>query len=184
MNTATSRFVDPSPAGVVYQSMLSELLTAELDRRKTLEARGATLVAASAALVTLIFGLTVIVTGKDHVFVNRHAVLALLAAMALFVISAMIAITVQTYGFKYTVVEPKYLKTLAGTREAWTQTADFAVRIDVGQKAKTIGSLRTGNATMANLITWSLRLQLVAIALLSVSVGLEIYARLSIQSAA
>lgn len=60
--TACSSVV--SPAGKVWQSMVSDLLAAEFDRRKTLAGRGATLLTASASLVTLIFGLTVIVTGK------------------------------------------------------------------------------------------------------------------------
>ncbi|MGB9248453.1 MAG: hypothetical protein WCC28_01530 [Mycobacterium sp.] len=86
----------PSP-----HSTVSDLLAAEFDRRKTLEGRGAALMTASVCLVTLIFALTVILTGKDHVFANRYAVYFLLAALVSFVISAVIAIMVQTRGFNY-----------------------------------------------------------------------------------
>ncbi len=171
---------DPvAPAGKVWQSMVSDLLAAEFDRRKTLEGRGATLLTASVSLVTLIFGLTVIVTGKDHVFANRYAVFTLLAALVAFVISAVIAIVVQTRGFDYDVVKRKSLKQLTDPNAPfWAKSADDAVRADVSQHVKTICSLRDGNDTMATRVTWSLRFQLLAIVLLSVSVGLELHARI------
>ena len=179
MSDATSDYPDlVSPAGKIYQSMVSDHLAAEFDRRKTLEGRGATLLTASVSLVTLIFGLTVIVTGKDHVFANRYAVFTLLAALVAFVISAVIAIVVQTRGFSYKVIDHESLKKLAGTNEAWAQTADHAVRADVSQHVRTICSLRDGNDAMATRVTWSLRFQLLAIALLSASVGLELYVRI------
>jgi hypothetical protein len=107
--------VTPDPvsgAGKVWQAMVSDLLADEFDRRKTLEGRGATLMTASVSLVTLIFALTVILTGKDHVFANRYAVYFLLAALISFVISAVIAIVVQTRGFNYDVIKRQTLERL------------------------------------------------------------------------
>jgi hypothetical protein len=81
---STGDYVDPiSPAGAVYQAMVDSLLKAEYERRKTLEGRGATLLTASASMLTLIFALTVFVTGKDHVFANRCAVTYLVRACRL-----------------------------------------------------------------------------------------------------
>ena len=131
---------------------------------------------ASVSLVTLIFALTVILTGKDHVFTNRYAVYFLLAALVAFVISAVIAIVVQTRGFNYDVIKRQTLKRLTDPNApSWDKSADDAVRADVSQHVKTIGSLRDGNYLMATRLTWSLRAQLAAIILLSVSIALELY---------
>jgi hypothetical protein len=168
-----------SPAGKVWQSMVSDLLVAEFDRRKTLDGRGATLLTASVSLVTLIFGLTVIVTGKDPVFANHYAVLTLLAALVAFVVSAVIAIVVQTRGFSYDVVKCKSLKQLTDPNAPfWALSADDAVRHDVSQHVKTICSLRDSNNVKAKLVTASLVFQVLAVFLLSVSLGFDLYPRI------
>lgn len=89
----------------------------------------------------------------------------------------MLAILVQTYGFKYEVIDRESLKEVAGTNAAWAQSADHAVRAEVSQQVRTICSLRNGNDTKAKLVTASLTFQVVAIFLLSVSVGFELYGR-------
>jgi len=68
--------------------MVKDLLAAKYDRRARMEGRGSTIVTTSASLLTVVFGLTVVVTGKDYVFANCYAVFALLAALLAFVISA------------------------------------------------------------------------------------------------
>jgi hypothetical protein len=85
---------------------------------------------------------------------------------------------VQTRGYPYKVMDRKTLKELAGTNEIWTEPADHALRRDVSQQVVTICSLREGNETMAKHVAWSLRFQVFAIGLLSVSVGLELYGRI------
>lgn len=52
--------------GKVYEQLVGAVVTAEFDRKKSLEGRGTTIVTTSTSLLALIFGLTVIVTGKDH----------------------------------------------------------------------------------------------------------------------
>ncbi|WNG95000.1 hypothetical protein [Mycobacterium sp. ITM-2016-00318] len=157
---------------------MSALLVTEYDRRKTLEARGGTVLTSCAAVLALIFGLTVLVTGKDPVFEDQLAVLVLFGALLFFVLSASIAIVVQTHLHKYDVVSCEYLKTLAESDEEWLQTADHAVRTEVSQKVRTLCSLRGGNNTKAKLVVAGLVVQMIAIALLAASLGLELYGRL------
>lgn len=179
--SAERRADDPnlvSPAGDAWRSMVSDLLACEFDRRQKLEARGGTLLAASSTLLTLIFGLSVLVSGKDHVFVNHWAVVLLIAALLAFVVSAVIAIFVQTYSFKYAIVSCKSLSELAGTDASWAQSADHAVRADVSQRVRTICSLRSGNDAKARLVMWGLSFQVIAISALSVSVALELWSRI------
>jgi hypothetical protein len=165
------------PAGKIWQPMVAALLTAQLDRRKAIEGRGATLMTASASIITLIFGLSVLVTGKDVVFENRWAVWTLIPALIAFVVSAAIALFVQTHGAKYEVISRDSLRSL--TRASfWTMSADPATRADVSQHVRTICGLRDVNDTKTLLAMWSLGFQLAAIALLSMSVGLELSGRL------
>jgi len=96
---------------------------------------------ASASIITLIFGLSVLVTGKDAVFENRWAVWALIPALIAFVLSAAIALFVQTHGAKYEVVSRSSLRSLT-TVSFWTMRADPATRADVSQQVRTICGLR------------------------------------------
>lgn len=167
-----------SEAGRVYQATVTSLLAAEFERRKTLEARGGTLLTSSTTLLALIFGLTVLVTGKGAVFAVHLAVYVLYGALAVFVVSAAIAIIVQTQLQRYEVVSCEYLKTLAGSDAEWSRSADHAVRAEVSQKVRTLCSLRGGNNTKARWVVAGLVVQLTAIALLAASLGLELYGRL------
>ncbi|BBZ45413.1 hypothetical protein [Mycobacterium parmense] len=162
-----------SPAARVWRSMAADLVQVEFDRRKALEGRAGALLTSSASLLTLIFGLTVLVTGKDPTFKSQWALGFLVAALASFVGAAGVAIWVQTRGFDYLVVRDDSLKALVAD-EMWNMPTDGATRADVSQKVNMICSLRVGNNTMAGRLTWSLRLQLLAIVLLSVSIGFEL----------
>jgi hypothetical protein len=163
-----------SAAGSVWRGMAADLLQCEFDRRKAFEGRGAALLTASATLSTLIFGLAILVTGKDPVFKNLCAQCFLGAALAGFIASAVFAILVQARGFDFLAVSEKSLLNLTG-RTMWNQTADYAVRSDVAQKTQMICSLRKGNDRMALWVKVSLWLQLAAIGLLSCSVGIELF---------
>jgi hypothetical protein len=113
-----------------------------------------------------------------RVFKNHCSVVSLSLALAAFVVSAAIAIFVQTYGFKYAVTSPETLESL--TQEAnWDRTADDARRMWVNRQAETILSLREGNNRRADLVIWSLGFEVLAIALLALSVVLELHTRFS-----
>jgi hypothetical protein len=178
-DTSPEGLNDASPTAKIYQAMVADLLAAERDRRATLAARGATILTASGTLVALVVALAAIVVGKDHVFVNHTAIVELCKALPFFVLSAVFALVVQTYGFAYQVINRKSLNKLADeTDEMWNRSATFAVRDDVGQQVRTICTLRDGNDKMAMLIMVSLVFEIVAIALLSVAVGFELHARI------
>ena len=181
MSDATSDPDRVSPAGLVFQAMVRDLLAAEYDRRTKMEGRGSTIVTASASLLTVVFGLTVVVTGRDYVFDSCLAVVALLAALLAFVVSAVLGIVVSACGFGYKTVDRKTLERLTDQQgEFWTMSADDAVNHDVEQQVRTICSLRDANEKKAKLVTASLVSQVLAITLLSVSVGLELYWRTSL----
>jgi hypothetical protein len=128
-------------------------------------------------MLTLIFGLTVIITGKDYTFRNHCAVWFLTLALAAFVVAAVIAIFIQTYGFKYTVTSTATLDGLVQDAN-WHRTEDDARRMWVSRQVQTIKSLRHGNNRKAALVIWSLGFEVLAIALLALSVGFELHTRL------
>lgn len=165
-----------SPAGKIYQAMVGSLLAAEYDRRAKMEARGSTLVTASSTLLTVVFGLTVVVTGKDYVFNNGFAVLTLIAALVAFVVSAVLGIVVHALAVPYRTVGRESLSQLTDD-SFWKLSPDEAVREDVAQQVDTIRTLRDGNERKAKWVTASLVSQVVAILLLTVSVGIELVGR-------
>ncbi|WKG03069.1 hypothetical protein [Mycolicibacterium sp. HK-90] len=178
MNAATSEPVDPvSPAGRIYLAITDKLLAAEYDRRKAFEGRAAALLTSSGTMLTLIFGLTVLVTGKDAVFASPAAIYALIAAMIAFLASAVVAIVVQAQGYEYSVLSDDSLRSLARDNNEWARRADDATRAWVNKQVSTICTMRAGNSTKAKQVAFSLWSQVAAIALLAVSVGIELSSR-------
>lgn len=170
-NPSDAEFI--SPAGKVYQLMVASLLATEFDRKKTLEARGAVLVTSSVSLLTLVSGVMVLLVGKDYVFRDHCSFMILLGALLAFIASAVCAIFVQTYGFGYTVMDRATLKNLENNSN-WSRTADDAARNWVHWQVISICSLRESNGIKANLVVCGLALQVLAIILLSGSLGLEL----------
>lgn len=164
-----------SAAGKIYEQMVGAVVAAEFDRKKTLEGRGATILTTSGSLLTLIFGLTVVVTGKDAKFGNPWAVLFLMASLLAFVVSAVIAIFIAINGSKYTLAGRPLLESLT-ENEIWEdKSEDEARRIWVKRQVNTGLTLRKGNNRKAKAVTWSLAAQVLAVTLLSLSVVVELW---------
>jgi hypothetical protein len=166
---------DVSAAGKVYEQMVGAVVAAEFDRKKTLEGRGTTILTTSGSLLTLIFGLTVVVSGKDTRFENQWAVMFLMASLLAFVVSAFIAIFIAINGSTYTLAGQPLLESLT-TNETWEdKSEDEARRIWVKRQVNTSLSLRKGNNRKAKAVTWSLGTQVLAVTLLSLSVVVELW---------
>jgi hypothetical protein len=151
------------------------VVAAEFDRKKTLEVRGTTILTASGSLLTLIFGLTVLVTGKDYVFGSGISAVLLMASLAAFVVSAIIAIFIAAYGTAYRLVGRETLECLTGDEFWEKKTADEARRMWVQRQVNTIKTLRRGNNRKATAVIWSLAAQVLAMTLLSLSVAVELW---------
>ena len=136
--------------------MAAAVVAAELDRKKTLEGRGTTILTTRGSLLTLIFGLTVVVSGKDARFEDPWAVTLLMGSLFAFVVSAVIAIFVAVYGSKYKLADPDFLDSLT-THEMWEENEDQARRIWVRRQINTAINLRKGNNRKVKLVTWPRR---------------------------
>jgi len=155
------------------------MLAAEFDRRKALEARGATLLTSSASLVALIFGLTVLVTGRDALLVNHLAVYGVLASLFAFVAAAIVGIFIQTHLQDYTVVDEETLPSLVKDAAKWRRCPDLALRDSVAEKIRTLSSLRKANGDKAKWVKVGMYIQLAAIAGLVISLVMELFSRLA-----
>lgn len=167
--------IEPSAAGKVYEKVVAALLLSEEDRRKRVEGRAATILTASATMLTLIFGLTIFVSGKDYIFKNHCAVWSLTLALAAFVVSSVIAIIIQAYPFQYSILNDFTLNNLAAK---WNETEDNARQMWVQSQAETITTLRSSNNKKSALAVWSFGFEILAIALLAISVGFELHTKL------
>jgi hypothetical protein len=166
-----------SPGGQIFQEFVKDALAHEFERRKNLEGRGAVLLTSSGTMVTIILGLTVLITGKDFVFVSRCAVVLLCIALVAFVLSATAAIIVQAWAFKYDLVDQDDLDKLV-ENEYWDSTANIAARDTVDLHVRTIRSLRKGSRIKSSFLITSLVIQLIAIVLLSTAIGDELVRRI------
>lgn len=169
--------VGPSAAGKIYEKLVGTLLVGEEDRRKRVEARGATILTTSTTMLTLIFGLTVVVSGKDYTFRNHCAIWFLTLALAAFVVSAVIAIFIQAYRFQYKIMSVESLESLVDATN-WGRTEDEARQLWIERQVETIKTLRRSNKTQSDLAVWSLGFEVLAIALLALSVGFELHTKL------
>lgn len=173
-----------SAAGKVFQASVTAMLTAESDRRKMLEARGTTLLTSSTSVTTIIFALTVLVTGRDSVLVNRCAVYVLIGSLFAFLVAAGFGIRIQTKLHPVDLASREYLMKLTDN-DRWGWTADRAVRNDVADKVRALGGadgtggLRGANNTKARWVRTGSRFQLGGVALLAVAMSLELWTRLT-----
>jgi hypothetical protein len=166
-----------SPAGKVFEQVVDAALTSEEDRTKTVEGRGATIITTSTSMLTLIFGATVILTGKDYTLKNHYAIVLLAIALVAFVSAAVLALILQTFGFKYRVISTATLDELVKDAN-WARTEDDARRMWVNRQVQTIKTVRDNNNRKAALVIWALGLEVSAIFLLLLSLGFELYTRL------
>jgi hypothetical protein len=79
----------------IYSDLVSGLLTAEADRRTTLEAKGSAVITTAGTLVTLLFGLVALVDGSEKFDLPTAAHGWLFAAICGFVVACGAAIFVS-----------------------------------------------------------------------------------------
>jgi hypothetical protein len=167
---------EATPTGAVYTDHVDDLLAAEYERRKVLEARGDSIIKTSSGVIALIFALTVFISGKDYKFTNHWgSVWILVASLAIFLLSAAIAIYVQNWGLKYTMTGRATLDEM--TQGLWDLDTDDAQRMCLQRNINTTLSLRDGNAKKASAAQYSVIFQGLAILLLSLALVFELTGR-------
>lgn len=167
-------------ADEVFAEYIAARKVDELDRRKRVEDRGAAIVTTSSSLLTLVFLLTVFVTGSDKdaaKLVSRTAGSFLLVALACFVIAVVIGIAVQHTMWKSKRVALSTLQNMFDGTSDWHGDADEALRVCAFLDYEVLKSISEGTALKAKLILIALGFQGVAVLLLLCSLGIEFHAR-------
>jgi hypothetical protein len=149
---------DAADSPSLYTGLVRELLDAEEKRRDSLEARGASVITVSGALVTLLFGLAAVVTGAKGFHVSGAVRDRLGWAAIAFVVAAVLA--VGTYAPQPTrMTDPHKLAELLP--DLWNRDLDHArktatnTRLDqlaVAQRANDIKGLLLAGAIAAQVI--------------------------------
>jgi hypothetical protein len=158
--------------GELYTAFIEGELKNERERRSTLDARGASLVSSSTGLLGLVVALSTLAVGNE-LRVTGVSAYSLAFSVAAFVISGVFGIF-TTFGRWYKVARVSTLRSMI-TDPHWTDP-EFAARLVCATtNVNTVASLRKSNNTKADLLTWGLSVQLLAVVSLAVAVGVEFY---------
>jgi len=162
-----------STPGEIYNDHVRELLDAEYDRRRVLEARGDSIIKTSSGIIALVFALSIFISGKDYKFTNHwNSIWLLVAALVAFIISASIAIYVQNWAVSYMTTGEQTLDKM--TQEFWDLPSDDAQRMCLQREINTTLSLRGGNDKKVAAAQYSVIFQVIAIMFLSISLVCEL----------
>jgi hypothetical protein len=162
-----------SSQGETYFEYVNDVLNKENEQRKLIEGRAAVIVTSSASLLTIIFGISVLFTGKDFKFASHVAEGFLLASLVVFVVTAFIGILAQVYHFVSEGTEA--LESLVG--EHWTDS-----EVDARQRCARIvlfeiDIVRQENITKSRLVAICSFSQVFAVVLLTAAMTVEIASR-------
>lgn len=156
----------------VRATYIAERKKAEFEARKRVEDRGGTITAASSALVTFVFGITVFLTGKDFTkLVSGSAAIILLFALLAFTVSAALGIFVQNAPLKYKAADQPTLESFLQQNALWNSSERDAANDCAWLDIDSIFSLQETTKLKARIATVALSVQALAILLLVVSLA-------------
>jgi hypothetical protein len=159
-----------SDQGQTYASFIEAELQREHERQDHLVASGRGVVTTSGALLTLVFALSVLVTGEDFTVKGASAV-AVAISLACFVVAAVLGILVN-WSMAYKITKGRTLQAMLGGH--WKDTEVTARNACASAQVQTIISLRNVNKVKSWLVTSALSFQVAAIAALGVAIGREL----------
>jgi hypothetical protein len=151
----------------VFPEFVKDLLTAEEKRRDSLEARGLSVITVSGTLVTLLLAFTALVTKRQEWTLGSPARELLIAAVAAFLLSAVLAIS--TYA-------PRSIRMtdavdLAETLPAlWSKGADFARQKTTATRLEELRLCQTVNDWKARALLAAIAVQVIAVMLVAAAV--------------
>lgn len=109
--------------GAIYADYIREQLTRQDERKASIERRGVNVITTSGVLVSLLFGLTTVLTGTANYQLPSGTKLWIYAALTCFVLAAVGGIVTNIPLF-YSGVKPDGLK--AATKRNWGDSVDVA----------------------------------------------------------
>lgn len=156
--------------GDAYSKFVEAELKNERERRSALDQRGLGVVTSSSAFITLVFSLSVILTGKD--FTPKDGVRNFIAAsLVSFVVAGALGIFANA-NRRYHVATRETLDDMLG--EHWIDDEVDARNNVAALNVVTLDTLRTGNSKKVWFLSAALVFQVIAIASLGAAVVAQI----------
>lgn len=159
----------PETAGVTYSELVAEQLTEERARKASLEARGLSVISTSGVLVTLLLGLSAVVSTTTDFELPQTAKLLLATAGALFVLAAVGGIAAN-FPAPYREIRVAALRRLTEERW-WENQASPAQRRAAQARIDILGAARGVNAWKVRFLLAALILEVLAVLVLAAAAG-------------
>jgi hypothetical protein len=156
-----------SDQGLTFAAYIARELETEQDRRRTLDARGASVVTVSGGLATLLVAVGALVSGRAGVELPESTAWPLTLTLLAFATAALCGI-VATFQWRYDVANTETLEAMLTDRWPTTEihARNYAARLDVN----TITSLRKGNSWKTRFLIAALVFQVVGLGALTYAV--------------
>lgn len=157
--------------GTTYAAFIENQGRAEYERRTVLDARGLGIVTTNGAFTTLIFGILVVLKGKNFTL-GLPAEVALIVALTFLILSAGAGVY-ATQLVKYSVPDYDTLRAMLKA-DHWKDSEVTARYFCASATIRTIESLGEGSDRKAGRIVAAVYLQLAGFAALAASVGIDL----------
>lgn len=160
---------EPDDIGAVAAAFIGEELAGESSRKSSLESRAIAVITSSGTLVTLLLGLTALVTRSSSFALDRPERWLLSVSALLFVASAALGI-VASAPFRYLLVDPKSLtSTLAPN--LWSTDGSVLQREFTAVRLAQLEDARSHNESRAAMLVGALVVQVLAVLLTAAAVA-------------
>jgi len=153
----------------VYAAYIKDQLSDQNARKNSIEQRGIAVVTTSGALVSLLFGLTAVLTGARHYHLPAAAKPWLSAAMAAFVLGAIGGIVTNLPLF-YIGVRPSELR--SAVKKRWHDSVEDAEQRVAATQVKVLARAKTLNTVKGFVLFGAIGAEVAAVTFLSFAIGI------------
>jgi hypothetical protein len=159
----------PEPGGgTLYADFISKQLDEEEKRRTSLEQRGISVISTSGALVTLLFGLAALVTGRQGFELPGSARAMLFVALGFFFVAALLAIATNA-PLRYVDVRTDDLR--RAVEQLWGDTRADAERRISATQVRVLAETKRLNNLKGKLLLAAMCGEVIAVLFVALGVG-------------
>lgn len=163
---------DGEPGAAVYAAYITAQVASQEERKRSLEQRGLAVITTSGVLVSLLFGLTAVLTGAVGYHLPHASQGWILAALVCFV-SAAIAAILTNVPLKYSGVTADALRKTIDER--WEDSAGVAQREVALTEVKVIRRAKERNRLKGWTLVFAIAAEIAAVFCLAVAVAVILY---------
>ena len=158
--------------GALYAEYIKELLDAQEARKASLEQRGLAVISTSAALVTILFGLTALSARRSKLDIPDTAAALLIAALVFFVLAALSAI-ITNLPRSYEGVQVDPLRD--AVRNRWEDSETTASKMVALTRLKVLATAKEKNEQKGVALMVAMSFEIIAVVLVGVAMGFVLW---------